>query len=137
MRSTRLTALVSLALLGLTQCDSESTTPSLAPCTVNVGSQVGPGTVPRIDWTPVCGLLAVDVVDSITGESVWSLVSSTGRNTIRPGLRYGTVPSGTREDLAPVPLVPGRRYWLFLSRLDERDPDSPVVNTAADDRFTP
>lgn len=137
VRLSRFTALLALVLLGLAQCSSESNAPSVAPCTVNVGLQIGPGTTPRIGWTPTCALLAVDVVDSITGESVWSLVSGTGRNTIRPGVRYGTVPLGAREDLASVPLVAGRRYWVFLSRLDESDPDLPVVNTAADDRFTP
>ncbi len=137
LRPAQVISLLSLALLGLTQCDAETTAPTLPPCTVNVGVQVGPGTSPRIGWTPDCGLLAVDVVDSVTGESVWSLVSASGRNTIRPGVRYATVPRGTREDLAAVPLVAGRRYWIFLSRLDERDPALPVAQTAGDDRFTP
>jgi hypothetical protein len=137
LRPAQAISLAPLALLGLTQCGAESAGPTVPPCTVNVGLQIGPSTAPRIAWTPNCALLAVDVVDSVTGESVWSLVSASGRNTIRPGVRYATVPAGTTEDLEAVPLVSGRRYWVFLSRLDERDPALPVAQTAGEDRFTP
>jgi hypothetical protein len=129
--------LLSFALLGLVQCSSDSNGPTPVACQTGVTLQIGAGTIPRIAWTPSCALLSLDVVDSVTGEGVWSLTSASQGNTLAPGIRYGVVPDNGQEDIEPVPLVAGRRYWVFLSRLDVSDPQLPFAVLAADARFTP
>jgi hypothetical protein len=96
--------------------DDDPAGPSDLPeCAGPVAVTVSAGTTPTFSWTPACTLYFLDVTTADGGQEIWAVGNSDFRNTIPPGVRYGTVPAGARLIDGPVPLVVGTAYRVFVA----------------------
>lgn len=119
-----LLGILSLGGLALGGCGDNTGTQILV-CTgntVSVSASVTVGDNVDFRWDPSCDIAALFVESS---DSVMWAVGGDGElgdlspadNVILPFVRYGSVPSGAREILAPRPLEEGEDYTLVLWRI--------------------
>ena len=102
-------------LAGIMSCshDTISEPSPLSACNTNVSISVSAGTTPTFTWTPTCGVLAL-LVEEAGGLDQWFVWGQT--EGIGPGLRYGVLPAGARQDLPAVPLQAGVMHFVGVFR---------------------
>ena len=90
--------------------------PSSVPlCTGPVTVTVSGGTTPTFTWAPSCAAHVLLVEQGATDR--W-FIESTTNDGFGPGVRYGTVPAGAREDAPAIELVSGRVYDVSIYSRD-------------------
>lgn len=110
-------ALFALLIVAGLACGS--TGPSLPECTGPVSITATTGAHPRFTWTPSCQLEGVVVALPGPGAVLWSVSSTTQRNTIAPGVTYGRTPAQATVGTAPGVLTIGASYTVTLFWLDD------------------
>jgi hypothetical protein len=84
------------------------------------------GLEPSFSWLPNCGVHNLIVLQGVGphpfGQQAadWAVESEPGtqglpNNRLHSSIRYGAVPSGGRQLVAPVPLVAGQPYTVYLN----------------------
>lgn len=106
-----LSALVVVACSGTSEVAGPSELPE---CSGPVAVNVSAGTTPTFSWMPACKLYYLDVSAANGSRQMWSL-GTNFRNTIAPAVAYGMVPVGATQNQAPVPLVAGTAYRVFVA----------------------
>ena len=97
---------------------TEATEPP-ASCTEDIVVSVATEAIPRITWTPECGVseLVVTTVPTAAPEearTVWGF-SVPEHSPIGPVVTYGTSPAKATEWTAPEPLVIGEVYRVRVA----------------------
>jgi hypothetical protein len=116
-------SLVAALLLAVTLatclgCSSDDGTPTepVTACTGDVSITVSSGLTPTFNWSPACGAMTLDVQEGIGAASTRWAISGNSATLLRPGIRYGTVPSGATEPVASQALETGHTYTVFVYR---------------------
>jgi hypothetical protein len=110
----RVGILVGLVLL-LFACNDGPAAP-LSRCTGPISVQAGKGQEARFDWTPRCGLSAINLVPPPSAggpSSGWTVVSETA--LIAPGIHHGEAPPGTRLVVPAFQVTPGVSYLVAFT----------------------
>ena len=95
----------------------------LSPCTGPISVQAGKGQNARFDWTPRCGLFAINLVPppNAGGPSEgWTVISETA--LIPPGVRHGEAPPGTRLVVPAFQVTPGNDYLVAFTAQSGQPP---------------
>jgi hypothetical protein len=112
-----------VAILLLSSCGDEPVAP-LALCTAPISVHAGTGQNARFEWTPRCGLFAINVVAPPTGGNVgpqgWTVLSETA--LIPPGIRHGEAPPGTRLVVPAFQVTPGIGYLVAFTAQSGQPP---------------
>ncbi|PYP52452.1 MAG: hypothetical protein DMD45_04340 [Gemmatimonadetes bacterium] len=111
-------------ILGLPPCAlarcTDTTGPSLGPCSGSVTVTATASLSPTLSWTPNC-LIDQLVIDeplppSVGGvHAVWAISARTPGEGAAAPLRYGTVPASMQESVAAEPLIMGHSYRIRIS----------------------
>ena len=110
------------AILLLSSCGDGPVAP-LTPCTAPISVHAGTGQNARFDWTPRCGLFAINLVPppSAGGPTQgWTVISETA--LIPPGIRHGEAPPGTRLAVPAFQLTPGVDYLVAFTAQSGQPP---------------
>ena len=95
---------------------TDPVSPSSVPtCTGPVTVTVSAGTTPTFTWAPSCTAHVLLVEQGATDR--W-IIEATTDDGFGPGVRYGVVPTGAREDAPAIALVSGRTYDVSLFSKD-------------------
>ena len=105
-------SLLPVCLAVLVGCTEDE---SLSECTGPVTISVSTGTTPLFGWTPACRVSDLVVQEAGIAADVWEIVTD-GTNQIDPGVRYGIVPPGVREQEDPETLLVGVTYNVAVGR---------------------
>lgn len=89
--------------------------PEIPACGGPVAMSLSAGPAPQFDWTPACKVHSLVVTVAGDAAEVWAIVTD-NTNEISPGVRYGTVPPGVREQEDPDALVVGVTYHVAVRR---------------------
>jgi hypothetical protein len=135
-------SLVCLTVI-LSSCGSDPNAPN-AGCDGNVLVGVTAGVTPEFKWWPDCAVYTLVVLEGVGPHTfgqyygTWAVESEPDaqgvpNNRLHSGIQYGETPPGSGRVSAPVPLVQGQPYTVYLSvyTLDQR-----VVNVGRA-TFTP
>ena len=122
-------SLISAVLL-LSSCANGSAAP-LAPCTAPISVYAGTGQNARFEWTPRCGLFAINVLAPPTGGNVgqqgWTVLSETA--LIPPRIRHGEAPPGTRLVVPAFQVTPGVGYLVAFTAQSGQPPIATIMWT--------
>ncbi len=107
-------AVLVVACSVLASC-KDATAPSV-PCEDDTGVAliIATSPEPRFSWTPTCLAYRLGVSDS-AGTIIWQVDADSG-NTMRSGVTYGVVPTGSSETIPAATLTAGQRYAVGLFR---------------------
>src|SRR5688572_15992528 len=88
--------LVCGAMLGaLAGCNDDPTEPTPALCEAPVSITIGTGVTPRFDWSPACRVTMLDVQNTETSTSAWTVLAGPFiPGGLAPPVTYGTAPPG-------------------------------------------
>ena len=91
----------------LAGCGGDTPIEPVTPCTSDVAVTATANPLPVVTWSPECGATRVTIVapPSQGFFTFWNIASPDGQ--IRPGVRYGQVPSGATEATPAQPLPSG------------------------------
>ena len=109
------------AMLGaLAGCNDDPTKPTPGLCEEQVSLTIGTGVTPRFDWSPACRVTMLEVENTETSTSAWTVLAGPfSPGGLAPPVTYGTAPSGAivlgTDD---EPLETGRTYVLVLRVVD-------------------
>jgi hypothetical protein len=131
-----------LAVAGL-GCGSDPNDAN-AGCSNQVTVSVGAGSEPSFSWVPNCAVHNLLVLEGVGPHTfgqfsaAWAIESqpdadNVPNNRLHSSIRYGQVPSEGRQVSAPVALVAGQPYTVYLNvyTLDQRN------ETVGSKTFTP
>ena len=100
--------------VGLGCGDDDGTGPaSDRNCTDDVVISVSAGLTPTFTWAPACRV-AFFLVEADASD-VW-FIEPTGAQGIAPGVTYGVVPAGARQEEPAIPLEAGVTYEVIVAR---------------------
>jgi hypothetical protein len=115
-----------------------------AGCSNQVTVSVAGGSEPSFSWSPNCAVHNLVVFEGVGPHTfgqysaAWAIESQPDANNVpnnrlHSGIRYGQVPGDGRQVSAPVALVTGQPYTVYLNvyTLDQR------VETVGSKTFTP
>ncbi len=134
-RSRLIAIVMAVGAIGACAASQEPT-----PCTAPLVATASAGREPVFTWTPACGIAEIAVNDDVapgdTGQTRWWAQTRDGRNTISSGVRFGSMPSGTRLVVAPTALLAGHSYLVTLLWYTDLDNGMKEAH-AARTRFMP
>lgn len=105
------------ALVG---CGDEPTEPAVPGlCEQDITITVGAGVTPRFAWSPACRVTVLDVHNTETNTSAWTVIAGPfSPGGIAPPVTYGTAPPGTIGLPDEETLETGTTYVLVLTVFD-------------------
>jgi hypothetical protein len=124
VRSRAILSLVFLPLL-LSSCGSDPNAPN-AGCDGNVLVGVTPGATPEFQWWPSCAVQSLVILAGVGPHPfgqynpTWAVESRPDAqglptNRLESGIQFGETPPSGRQVTAPIPLVPGQPYTVYLN----------------------
>ena len=117
-------------MLLLASCGDDPVAP-LSRCTGPISVVSGTGQDARFDWTPRCGLFAINLVPPPGGAGSptegWTVISETV--LIAPGIRHGEAPSGTRLEVPAFQVTAGTGYQVNFTAQPGQPPITTVLWT--------
>ncbi|MGQ0723222.1 MAG: hypothetical protein ACT4PE_16860 [Candidatus Eiseniibacteriota bacterium] len=114
--------------------DSPAAPQGPAPCEGAVVIAVGPGVEPEFSWTPACLAHWLLVEPAGSGTDQWGVYTEAA-NALASPVKYARVPEGAQQFNAPVVLVAGTQYEVYLTRwIGPTDTDIELIGVQS---FTP
>ena len=128
----------SLALIVAVGVTTACTTAPTPTCTALTAIHVSAGTSPTVTWSPDCAIGSIQVAKQFGGDVMWHAFGARNAqdipsNTLRSGIRYGTLPAGATQ-LGPAQALSVDTSYSVL--VEAYDPQGPVTFFAGTD-FTP
>jgi hypothetical protein len=103
------------ALIGCADEPTEPAVPGL--CEDDVAITVGTGVTPRFEWSPACRVTVLEVQNTETNTSAWTVLGFSPGGIVPP-VTYGTAPPRAINLPDEETLETGTSYILVLSVID-------------------